>query len=201
MIELRSQNESKSSSCFALEGAGVTRLCSARGAGTTDESTNLAHSELYFIYVLNYVFCLNYNRITFSFWYIELQAKHRHYLAKRSKKIEKNEEIKAWGPLSELCDSLIGLTITFCSRVLRSEGKDQIGCRMEQLVHRREVSRRSACIPMIQNREMLRLLTNTTMKWSKSGSSICLVIPSNVVEHLTATLIFDNYKCLMSALT
>ncbi|KAG5580479.1 hypothetical protein H5410_051106 [Solanum commersonii] len=66
-----------------------------------------------------------------GFKYLEFEVKHGHYLARRNKAAEKNEEIKAWRSPSPIGESPIGLEIAFCSSVLCSEIKGHIGDEME----------------------------------------------------------------------
>uniref|UniRef100_M1DDV5 Uncharacterized protein n=1 Tax=Solanum tuberosum TaxID=4113 RepID=M1DDV5_SOLTU len=64
-----------------------------------------------------------YLKKSLSFRYLEFEAKHGHYLARRNKAAEKNEEMKARRSPSPVGESPMGLEIAFCSSVLSPEGK------------------------------------------------------------------------------
>uniref|UniRef100_M1DGM4 Uncharacterized protein n=1 Tax=Solanum tuberosum TaxID=4113 RepID=M1DGM4_SOLTU len=59
--------------------------------------------------------------------YLKIEGEHGHYFAKRNKKAEKNEENEGLRIVESTWRVAEGSHFGFCSSVLSSEGKDQVG--------------------------------------------------------------------------
>ncbi|KAG5599366.1 hypothetical protein H5410_030736 [Solanum commersonii] len=73
--------------------------------------------------------------------------KHGHYFTKRNKKVEKNEENEGLRIAESTWRVAEGYHFAFCSSVLSTEGKDQVGGKKKQSAHRRDVSRGNTMSP------------------------------------------------------
>ncbi|KAG5619729.1 hypothetical protein H5410_004947 [Solanum commersonii] len=95
--------------------------------------------------------------------YLEFEAKHGHYLAKRNKTAEKTKKRMPGGRLMHSASHRIACTspkvptpndlYIQSSNVLSPDGKDQVGDENEQSVCRRIVSRSSTKLPNDLERE------------------------------------------------
>lgn len=79
--------------------------------------------------------------------------------------------------------------------MLSPKGKDQIDCRKEKLVHKREVCKAMPYCPMIQDTEMIDYAEDDDEE-IKDESPILI----NADEHPVSTLFCEKYKYLLSVL-
>uniref|UniRef100_M1E136 Integrase core domain containing protein n=1 Tax=Solanum tuberosum TaxID=4113 RepID=M1E136_SOLTU len=99
--------------------------------------------------------------------YLKFEAKHGHYLAKRSKRSRKKEETKIYESPNPFGESPTYCIFAFCSSVLSPDEKDQVGGKRKQSAHRREVPRRSTMSPINSEHDDVEGWYKTAMNYTK----------------------------------
>ncbi|WMV49556.1 hypothetical protein MTR67_042941 [Solanum verrucosum] len=75
------------------------------------------------------------------------EGKHGHYVAKRNEKAEKKRRNEGLRIIEFTWQVAKGSYFTFCSSLLSAEGKDQVGRKMKQSAHHREIPRSNTISP------------------------------------------------------